>query len=305
MLPSPHDSMKKRTRQKATFIKMFSRVKNLFALVMLPSSMPSGLSDITPHSTRGVKQHEVLFDNMHSGSSSEGILCGDLRRKEYTLLFLHFQKCGGTSVEKALKKFAIHCKLGYARLPRDSWRTRLSSGKLTFLTGHIPYGVHSYLKKTNKYDYVGIFRDPIERAWSQYQHNGKRRCKCTFEQFSKSKAANYYQFKLCGDISRKSLNLAIINLRQVTLVQMMYNLETWFKDLQVLLQSKSSLPIRLPKLQAFNVRNTTSALLLKRQGKTGTVYNTSDFDSLRSSASLRELHANDYVILEELHKLLR
>ena len=65
------------------------------------------------------------------------MLCGEFNR--YTLFFLHFHKCGGTSVEFALKEYADRCDFGYSRFPKR-WRENLQKGKITFLTGHIFFG---------------------------------------------------------------------------------------------------------------------------------------------------------------------
>jgi len=88
-----------------------------------------------------------------------------------------------------------------------------------------------------KYDYVTVFRDPIDRAWSQYQHNGKRRCRCKFTKFSETHS-NYYQHKLCGVKPghplqpKQDVKLAVKNLQNYTLVGNYLNdLETWFKSL--------------------------------------------------------------------------
>jgi hypothetical protein len=232
-------------------------------------------------------------------TSKNEILCGQLQ-KRYTLFFLHFQKCGGTSVESSLKRFADRCNLGYARFPKG-WRNEISRGKITFLTGHIFYGLHEKLPKGWSWDYVAVFRDPFDRAWSQFKHNGERRCKCSFLRFSQM-YANYYQFKLTGSRSNKSVHRAraVTNLKKVKLVGKMDNLDLWYTALNDLLKSRSSSPLNLPPLQSFNVRNTSKSSGME---KLGSSYSQAQYDQIKDSNLYTEfgvMNRNDYSIFSEL-----
>jgi len=225
--------------------------------------------------------------------------CGSLKR--YTLFFLHFQKCGGKSVEKSLEKFARKCKYGYSRFPHD-WKNKLPNGDLTFLTGHIFFGLHLNLPKNWDYDYVAVFRDPFDRSWSQFKHNGQRRCRCTFFKFSEL-FTNYYQFKLIGSRSNTNTNLkrAIRNLSKISVTGYLDDIDSWYENLQHLLQNRSISSLKLPTLMSFNIRNTS-----KVQGTTGDVgstYNMQEYEAARNSKDFEQMKAmnrNDYMLLSEL-----
>jgi len=230
--------------------------------------------------------------------SPQEVLCGRLKR--YTLFFLHFQKCGGTSIEVALKKHANRCKLGYSRFPKN-WHRNLPSGKITFLTGHIPYGLHLKLPKKWDYDYVAIFRDPFARAWSHYKHNGERRCRCSFIKFSKLHV-NYYQYKLVGSRSNsENVYLAASKtLPKIKLIGHMDNIDHWYTQLQDLLNNRSTSPLILPRLTSHNVRNTSKA---PGYSKVGSSYNQTEYVMLKQSEAyshFKRLNQNDYRLISEL-----
>jgi len=238
-----------------------------------------------------------LTPNVDEAASNK-ILCGKLKR--YTLFFLHFQKCGGTSVESSLKVFAEHCNLGYTRFPKG-WRSSLTKGKVTFLTGHIFFGLHERLPKGWNWDYVAVFRDPFDRAWSQFKHNGERRCKCSFMKFSEQ-YVNYYQFKLTGNRSNKrsSRASAVANLKEVKLVGNMDDLDVWYSALNDLLKSRSSSPLNLPPLYSRNVRNTSK---VSGSEKLGSSYSQKEYEHIRNSDLYTEfasMNRNDYRMISEL-----
>lgn len=251
------------------------------------------------HTTAAIENAPKKFE--HNSRMLREFECGSLKR--YTLFFLHFQKCGGSSVEKSLEKFAKKCKYGYSRFPKH-WRKRLSDGELTFLTGHIFYGFHVNLPKNWEYDYVAIFRDPFDRSWSHFKHNGERRCRCTFVKFSEM-FTNYYQFKLTGSRSNtnKILKQALINLRQISITGYLNDIDSWYENLQDLLQKQSISPLTLPPLISQNIRNSS-----KDQGTShvGTSYNMLEYEASRNSEDFEQIkgmNQNDYTLISELKYL--
>jgi len=195
--------------------------------------------------------------------------CGDW--SNFTLLFLHHQKCGGTSVEAALEQFAQRCKLGYARQPAGAWRPALRAGQVNILTGHIGFGIHKMLPRGRRYAYVTVFRDPVERCVSHYNHTGWKKCKCKVLEFCKLNR-NYFVHRMLGydrrtlgtpeNFRRKSFGLqkAKANLvSRVHLVGVMSDLASWAGALQKLLQEHTGQTQQLPSIGWHNVHNTTIA----------------------------------------------
>jgi len=263
--------------------------------VKQPLKMPTTIQNLEPLDTRLNGDTNV----------AEGLLCGNLRNK-HTLLFLHFQKCGGTSIERALRVFATKCKLGFVRSPKG-YRSELRRGRLNFLVGHIHYGVHKSLPKRAKYDYVALLREPIDRAWSQYKHNGERRCRCSFKTFAHTRGSVQYYMNRLADGTRR-LNTSLHNMKQVTLLADVENINKWYAQLEILLQKYSPTPLRLPPLIASNVRNESkfASLVSSKSPRVGSTYSRSSYEAFRASKDyeiLKAANENDYVLLGKARTL--
>jgi hypothetical protein len=113
---------------------------------------------------------------------------------------------------------------------------------------------------------------------------------------------NYYQFKLTGSRSNKSVHRAraVTILKKVKLVGKMDNLDLWYTALNDLLKSRSSSPLNLPPLQSLNVRNTSKASGME---KLGSAYSHAQYDQIKDSNLYTEfgvMNRNDYSIFSEL-----
>jgi hypothetical protein len=194
--------------------------------------------------------------------------CGDW--KQFTLIFIHMQKCGGTSVEVSLRQFAWMCGIGYMRYPgvKKSWAANLKSGKINIVTGHNFYGIHKHLPRNRQYAYVTVLREPVARLISHLHHTGPpKNCgsKCSLWKYGKI-TGNYYLRHLVTQSSpldrRKNarkiangLSDAMSNLHKVEVVGRLSELHKWFAAVQRLLRDRVRLDMELPPLGFLNVRN--------------------------------------------------
>ncbi|MGG6242670.1 sulfotransferase family 2 domain-containing protein [Nodosilinea sp. AN01ver1] len=81
------------------------------------------------------------------------------------ILFTHIPKTGGTSIKKSLivsQDIERYRFTGFASIFLKD------IGNISFLEGHYPYGVHHFLRNSNRKYYFVILREPLDRAVSYY-----------------------------------------------------------------------------------------------------------------------------------------
>jgi len=83
---------------------------------------------------------------------------------EMTVLFLHIEKTGGTSVTQVLKR--------WAKRPCSGGLNERIDFEADFVYGHFDYGLHEHFEEA---EYITILRDPISRMVSHYCHIATRR----------------------------------------------------------------------------------------------------------------------------------
>jgi hypothetical protein len=211
--------------------------------------------------------------------------CGDW--KGFTLIFLHMQKCGGTSIEVSLRQFAWMCGIGYMRYPgvRKSWAASLKSGKVNIVTGHSFYGIHKHLPENRQYAYVTLLREPVPRLISHFHHTGPPRdCgfNCSLWKYGKM-TGNYYVRHLVTQSSplerRKNarkiasgLSNALSNLHKIEVVGgRLSDINEWFATVQRLLRDRVRLDMELPQLGFTNVRNLDSVVAVAAKNVTSSI----------------------------------
>jgi hypothetical protein len=95
------------------------------------------------------------------------------RRVEQTLIFLHIQKTGGTTLHRIVERHYPP----EANYFLDSWQFTLGRlinmsdydrAKIRMLRGHMVFGMHQYLP--NSSTYFTVLRDPVGRVISYYYH---------------------------------------------------------------------------------------------------------------------------------------
>lgn len=94
--------------------------------------------------------------------------------KNYSLIFQHIPKSGGSTLHSILKRFynkentynifaGDYSDEGVNKLQSLAEKERK---KIQLLKGHMPFGLHEYLSSSAKY--VTVLRDPVKRVISQY-----------------------------------------------------------------------------------------------------------------------------------------
>ena len=212
--------------------------------------------------------------------------CAGINRN-FTLVFLHFEKCAGTTVEAALIDFARECDLGIMRYPcagcqlKGRELQRFASGEINILMGHNFYGVHLHLPKDFEWSYVAVFRDPVDRIWSHFNHQncGVGKCTsrkqrycgrdCTIHSFAK-KHSNYFKRRLLerkqllpnkDPGAGKGLGQALRNLENFSLIGTSTKLDIWLSLIGWVYANAGQPGVRLHEQKPLNVRNSDVAVV--------------------------------------------
>ena len=125
---------------------------------------------------------------------------------EEKLIYVHFQKTAGTSVESGLKLF-VHelnsiCSTQkiFERPSGSAYRKNLftkSEKMADIVAGHGYWGCHNKLNSSANYAYSAFFRDPLKRALSHHARSScKTQKKCSITKFAHLHARNYYYNRL-------------------------------------------------------------------------------------------------------------
>lgn len=137
-------------------------------------------------------------------------LINSLSKKEtQKLVFLHVPKCGGTSLDTAIRYqyFTLNVKRDnfvYGRVNalnsayigsitedlnfkdgdpknnrnmlfnRDYCAYKLLDKDLMYFSGHFPFDINIFNEFSNEYDYFTILRDPVQKWLSNFYYRGKR-----------------------------------------------------------------------------------------------------------------------------------
>jgi hypothetical protein len=86
-------------------------------------------------------------------------------------VFLHIQKTGGVTLRAALRykyptrTLTLHSPTDAGRIAEFPLEDRRTA---RVVTGHLPYGVHSFIPQ--QCEYITLLRDPVSRAVSTYHH---------------------------------------------------------------------------------------------------------------------------------------
>ena len=95
------------------------------------------------------------------------------RERDQTLIFLHIQKTGGTTLHRIIERHYPPEEIYFF----DAWQftfehfTGLSEEEragFRMLRGHMVFGMHEYLQRPSTY--FTVLRDPVERVISYYYH---------------------------------------------------------------------------------------------------------------------------------------
>ncbi|CAL6325936.1 unnamed protein product [Bathycoccus prasinos] len=117
---------------------------------------------------------------------------------------------------------------------------------------------------------------------------------------------NYYQYKLVGSRSNK-LNFYLAARKALVKIELLGHLDDmdgWYSRLEDLLKNRSHLPLTLPELRSYNVRNISKVPGLDNVGSN---YNQHEYNELKQSEEydgFKLLHRNDYRILSEIKRLM-
>lgn len=120
--------------------------------------------------------------------------------------------------------------------------------------------------------YVTVFRDPLDRALSHYNHVGRRMCKCSLSAFVRL-MKNYYTIFMSGEprsslgtkSNAKRLKYSIEKAKSnlvngVSLTGVISDLNSWWEALQLRLHQAVGLRDPLPPIGFYNVRNVSMAI---------------------------------------------
>ncbi|WLR42966.1 sulfotransferase family 2 domain-containing protein [Bacillus carboniphilus] len=88
------------------------------------------------------------------------------------LFHLHIPKTGGTSLKHIVKQNYQNIAEVY-RPPIKKTLTKISNHNYDCVIGHMRYGAHEYFKP-NKYHYITLLRNPIDRVISEYYFIARR-----------------------------------------------------------------------------------------------------------------------------------
>jgi len=123
------------------------------------------------------------------------------------MVYLHFQKAAGTTVENGLKRFiadlSVRCgsKVGFDRPSGSNYRSSTfsqSQRNAGIVAGHGYWGCHKELNTTSSsYVYTAFFRNPLTRALSHFARSScKAKKNCSIQRFLRLHARNYYYNRL-------------------------------------------------------------------------------------------------------------
>jgi len=114
-----------------------------------------------------------------------------VRHFDTRLFFMHFPKCGGTSVDYAIRlhrhnnsvrhQFHMNAEAAAtaARLSKMTWKAynetlllyAMANPQTTYITGHYFFSQTAYEHFGDTWDFITILRDPVARWFSQYYFN--------------------------------------------------------------------------------------------------------------------------------------
>jgi len=135
-------------------------------------------------------------------------LCKNANIQE-RIIYLHFQKTAGTSVESGLKRFvhefnsicgSNNINIIFERPTGGMYRKSLFTPrtlKADIVAGHGYWGCHNSLDTSSSYIYTAFFRDPLDRAMSHHLRSScKEKKGCDLKRFLHLHAKNYYYNRL-------------------------------------------------------------------------------------------------------------
>lgn len=127
------------------------------------------------------------------------------------MVYIHFQKAAGTTVEDGLKRFTEEfsavcgVKKAFSRPSGSNYRKSSFSSShrnADIIAGHGYWGCHAILNPSSSspYIYTAFFRNPVDRALSHFARSScKREKRCSIRRFLQLHAKNYYYNRLAYD----------------------------------------------------------------------------------------------------------